>query len=113
MIYHLTTTEAWEKALQTGVYSHPSLKTEGFIHCSEENQVLESAAKYFGDSDDVVVLYIVERHVKSILKREPSRDGALFPHLYGVLPLEAVENQSFLLRNPDGTFAWLKTRKRG
>ena len=25
------------------------------------------------------------------LKWEPSRGGALFPHLYGVLPLDAVE----------------------
>jgi uncharacterized protein (DUF952 family) len=112
MIYHLTTTEAWEKALQTGIYTHPSLKTEGFIHCSEENQVLETAERYFSSTDSVVVLYIVERHVKSILRREPSRDGVLFPHLYGELPLEAIENQSFLVKETDGHFTWLKTRKK-
>jgi uncharacterized protein (DUF952 family) len=111
MIYHITTHEAWERALELGQHKTDSLKTEGFIHCSEESQVLESANKHYAEHDSVVVLHIVEKHVKDILKREPSRGGQLFPHLYAPLPLEAVEDQSLLQRGPDGGFVWVKTRK--
>jgi uncharacterized protein (DUF952 family) len=36
------------------------------------------------------------------LKWEPSRGGALFPHLYGPLPLSAVRSVSPLLLGTDG-----------
>ena len=38
----------------------------------------------------------------SALKWEPSRDGALFPHLYGKLPLPAVRWTKPLPLDPDG-----------
>jgi uncharacterized protein (DUF952 family) len=37
-IYHITSKEAWQNAQAAGYYSHPSLETEGFIHCSEAHQ---------------------------------------------------------------------------
>jgi uncharacterized protein (DUF952 family) len=37
MILHITTHTAWEKAKMKGEYSAPSLKSEGFIHCSMLN----------------------------------------------------------------------------
>ena len=39
IIYHVTTAGEWKTALQNGEYESPSLKSEGFIHCSEEHQV--------------------------------------------------------------------------
>ena len=36
------------------------------------------------------------------LKWEPSRDGALFPHLYGALPLTAVRWVKPIRRDDDG-----------
>jgi len=38
----------------------------------------------------------------SALKWEPSRGGALFPHLYGPLALEAVKHVDPLPLGPDG-----------
>jgi uncharacterized protein (DUF952 family) len=38
----------------------------------------------------------------SALKWEPSRGGALFPHLYGALALDAVKHVDPLLLGPDG-----------
>ena len=39
IIYHVAFADAWETAKQTGAYEHPSLKDEGFIHCSQDHQV--------------------------------------------------------------------------
>jgi uncharacterized protein (DUF952 family) len=51
-----------------------------------------------------VILFIVEKRVRDILKSEPSHGGELFPHLYGPMPLEAVEEVRILVRNSEGLF---------
>jgi uncharacterized protein (DUF952 family) len=102
MIYHLTTQEAWEAALGQGYYEHASLAAEGFIHCSTREQLFESARLYFVGHDRLVVLQIVEKRVEQQLKWEHSRNGELFPHLYGPLPVEAVEDRRYLARNEEG-----------
>jgi uncharacterized protein (DUF952 family) len=51
---HLTTRSAWAQAQQVGHSSHPSLLTDGYIHCSTptEEQVIAVANAYFvGQSD--------------------------------------------------------------
>ena len=40
MILHITSKSEWAAAQTRGEYSAPSLQTEGFIHCSTEDQVL-------------------------------------------------------------------------
>lgn len=85
-----------------GTYKIPSLVAEGFIHCSTRAQLLESAQKHFEGHDRLVVLHIVEKRVKDLLKWEPSRDGALFPHIYGAIPVEAIEDLEILSRNAQG-----------
>ncbi|MEO1449947.1 MAG: DUF952 domain-containing protein [Bacteroidota bacterium] len=97
-IYHLVKPRDWEKSLDKGIHTPPSLKTEGFIHCSAREQVIPSAEKHFQDIDELVILEIVEKRVKDRLKWEPSRDGALFPHLYGKLDLHEVENTHILFK---------------
>lgn len=106
LIYHLLPHSAWQQALDGSSYRSPSLDTEGFIHCSTREQVLESADKHFGEHDELVCLEIVDRRVKEILKWEPGRNEELFPHLYGPLPLTAVEQTHFLIRASNGKFDW-------
>lgn len=108
MFYHLTTETDWDHALNRGHYAAPSLETEGFIHCSTAEQLLESAEKHWKGHERLVVLHIVDKHVKEILKWEPSRGGQLFPHLYGKLPVENVESTSLLERNDKGHFEWIR-----
>ena len=107
MIYHITTREKWEKALNSGVYTHEDLQKEGFIHCSTKEQLIASAEKHYAAFDELVILCIVEKRVKEILKWEPSRGGQLFPHVYGTIPLEAVESQNLLVKNEVGKFEWV------
>lgn len=102
ILYHLTETEAWEMALEKGFYAPPSLETEGFIHFSTEAQLLQTAARYFAHTDELVVLEVSEKKVKSILKWEPSTQEELFPHVYGRLELDMIGNTNMLLKNRDG-----------
>lgn len=98
LVYHLTTAADWEKSLNKGIHTTPSLTSEGFIHCSSREQVIPSAQKHFTEMDELVILEIPEKWVKDRLKWEPSRDEALFPHLYGKLELHEVANTHLLYR---------------
>ncbi|MEM6346122.1 MAG: DUF952 domain-containing protein [Bacteroidota bacterium] len=102
MIYHLVDADTWEKVLESdqNTYATPSLESEGFIHCSTREQLIPTATVHFVDFQELVVLEILPSKVKQILKWEPARDGEEFPHLYGRLPMKAVENTFMLLKNP-------------
>ena len=85
MIYHIVSRESWDAALVQGEYRAPSLITEGFIHCSDEDQVMGSAERYYRGQSGLVLLAIDERRLTAPLKYE-----RLFPHIYGPLNLDAV-----------------------
>lgn len=107
MIYHLLLPADWEKALSTGIYRPASLKSEGFIHLSTYDQTIPTAEIYFTGFQELVVLELSEKKLKPKLKWEKSRDDQEFPHYYGSLPLELVENTRMLIRNRDGSWEWL------
>ena len=65
-------------------------RRDGFIHFSTAAQAVETAAKHFAGQRDLLLLYVDTATLGDKLKWEPSRGGALFPHLYGDLPLAAV-----------------------
>jgi uncharacterized protein (DUF952 family) len=91
MLLHLTTRDAWTVALAARVHAPPSLASEGFLHFSDENQVLESAERHFRGLTDVLLLCVDAGRLTAELRYEfaPAR-GQLFPHLYGPLNLDAV-----------------------
>lgn len=103
-IFHLVTPKRWEKALIEGRYRPDSLKTEGFIHCSTWDQLLESADLHFPGEAQLIVTYIIEKHVKKQLVWEKGRKDQDFPHLYGEFPFAAVETTRILVRNAEGKF---------
>jgi len=110
MIYHLCTPEHWETVLDKhDDYTHPTLETEGFIHCSTLEQVVPTATLHFADATELLVLHIIDKRIKDKLKMEPARDGQLFPHVYGTIPLEAVETLTLLVRDePGAEWDWQK-----
>ena len=58
MIYHITSRSAWDEAKARGEYRAPSLESEGFIHCSTRNQLLQVAnAFYRGRSESAAALH--------------------------------------------------------
>ena len=74
---------------------------DGFLHLSDAAQVRETARRHFaGQRDLVLVTLDPARFARGTLRWEPSRGGALFPHVYGAVPLEAVVRVDPLA--PDG-----------
>ncbi|GAA6165931.1 DUF952 domain-containing protein [Pelagimonas sp. KU-00592-HH] len=63
---------------------------DGFVHFSTAEQVAETAAKHFAGEDDLFLLGLEADDMGEDLKWEPSRGGALFPHLYRPLKLADV-----------------------
>jgi uncharacterized protein (DUF952 family) len=90
-IYHITTKQDWNIAKEKGFYVAPSLETEGFIHCSEEQQVKGVLERYYKGKSDLLKLVIDSGKVGSELKYElaPSINEN-FPHIYGPINLSSV-----------------------
>lgn len=91
IIYHITTTSDWEKALQKGYYESPSLQAEGFIHCSQESQVAAVLVRYFVGKKDLVKLIIdTDKLTSSFIYEWSPSTADTFPHVYGPINTDAV-----------------------
>ncbi|MEM9169419.1 MAG: DUF952 domain-containing protein [Pseudomonadota bacterium] len=77
-------------------------RTDGFLHLSTGAQVLETAAKHFAGCDDLLAAMLDPSALTGDLRFEPSRGGALFPHLYGGAPVASVTALYVLIPQPDG-----------
>ena len=91
IIYHVTTEVEWKDARERGFYEAPSLKSEGFIHCSEDRQVDGVVERYFGGLMGLVKLVIDTDKLTSRYVTEYSKSVQdHFPHIYGPINLDAV-----------------------
>ena len=88
-IFHIVTPDAWE-AFETGIYRHPSLETEGFIHCSFEEQLDGVIERYYSQYESVVVLEIESDLLMSRVVKEPSTASEIYPHIYGPINRDAI-----------------------
>ena len=95
-IFHITTLQVWERQKATGSYRPESLKTEGFIHCSDEGQVEQTWRRIFGAKPGLVILEINVKRLKSELRYEEGEPGEMFPHIYGPVNVDAVESVTVL-----------------
>ncbi|UEG49283.1 DUF952 domain-containing protein [Ferruginibacter lapsinanis] len=91
MIYHVVTSENWQKALAAGFYEAPSLHTEGFIHTSKKEQLAGVLERYYKGATNLLLLHIDENKLTALLKYELAPSvNELFPHIYGRLNMDAV-----------------------
>lgn len=91
LIYKISPGKDWQQAEARGRFSGaPVDLADGFIHFSAADQVRETAAKHFAGQQGLVLVAIEAEALGEGLKWEPSRGGALFPHLYGELDMSAV-----------------------
>lgn len=101
MIYHITTRKSLDEAQSRGYYQAPSLESEGFIHCSARHQILGVANDFYREQSDLLLLCIDENRLGAPLvweapahpnpdQAEQAADDSVFPHIYGVLNLDAV-----------------------
>jgi len=102
-IYKICTAAEWREAERAGAYRGSAVDAkDGFIHFSTAEQAAETAAKHFAGQRDLVLVTVDGDALGDGLKWEPSRGGALFPHLYGELPLKAVLRVDALPLGADG-----------
>ena len=103
LIFHLCRQDEWEEARSRGAYAGSSQdRQDGFIHFSTAEQLPGSARKHRAGQPNIVLLAVDPTPLGAALKWEPSRSGALFPHLYGELPVSAVGWTKDLPLGPDG-----------
>jgi uncharacterized protein (DUF952 family) len=102
-IYKISTAALWQDAEAAGAFAGAPIDlADGFIHFSTAEQVQQTAALHFKGQADLVLAAIDATALGSALRYEPSRGGALFPHLYGKLPLSAVRWVRPLPLGPEG-----------
>ena len=91
IIYHVTTASDWNAAKEKGFYVTPSLKEEGFIHCSQAEQVPGVLDRYFSDKNELVKLVIdTDKLTSRFVYDWSSSVEDTFPHVYGPINLDAV-----------------------
>ena len=91
-IYHLADKACWIAQAEEGIYKgRPEDLGDGFLHFSNKDQIIKSAAIHKAGNPDLVLIAVDDTALGDELKWEESRDGALFPHLYGELPIRAVK----------------------
>lgn len=102
-IYKICPAALWREAIEAGVFRGSEHdRRDGFIHFSTAAQARETAAKHFAGQNDLLLLRVDADMLGDRLKWEPSRGGALFPHLYGDLALPAVTQIDPLPLGADG-----------
>ena len=90
-VYKIIAADLWRAAEDSGVFTGAGMDlNDGFIHLSTGPQARRTADLYFKGQGNLALVAIDDANLGAALKYEPSRDGDLFPHLYGPLPLEAV-----------------------
>lgn len=102
-VYKILTEAEWKTALVAGSYAGSADDArDGFIHLSAADQLAGTAAKHFKGKAGLVLVTLDIGRLGALLKWEPSRGGALFPHLYGTLDVGAALDVQPMPLAPDG-----------
>ena len=102
-IYKIVPASLWREAERDCVFrGAPVDLADGFIHFSTAAQVEETAAKHFAGERDLLLVRVDSDRLGNALKWEPSRGGALFPHLYAELSLSDIADVAPLPLGSDG-----------
>lgn len=102
-LYKICPRGIWRQAVEKGVFEGMQVDfRDGYIHLSSGAQVAETAARHFAGQEDLLLIAVDALRLGEALKWEPSRGGALFPHLYGSLAMNAVLLAEELPLGPEG-----------
>jgi len=103
LVYKIVPAALWRAAERDGVFhGAPVDRSDGYIHLSTVAQVRETAARHFSGQADLLLVAYDSAALGPALKWEPSRGGALFPHLYGALDPRAARSVRPLPLGRDG-----------
>ena len=107
-VYRLITPTAWAQSQQEGMIKWSKADAlSGYMHLSPQEEILETARRYFAIAKPPWVLEIHEKQLGDALRFEgvPSRNNTQFPHYYGrFIPLSAVTGIMRLQVQDNGSF---------
>ena len=105
LIFKICDRAEWNDAIASGAH-HGSAKDkeDGFLHFSTQQQLPGTLQRYYAGADDLLLVAVDTDVLGDALRFETSRDGVLFPHLYGDLPLAAVIWAKPIGRSTKGEF---------
>ena len=103
LIYKIVPASLWREAEAAGTFAGAAIDLQdGYIHFSTAEQVRETAARHFAGQEDLLLVAFDTERLGPALRWEPSRGGALFPHLYAALHPSAAASVAALWLGPDG-----------
>ena len=101
--YKILTAPQWAELSACGSFAGaPVDLADGYIHMSTADQVTGTADKHFAGQTGLVIAAVDLAQLGDAVRWEVSRGGALFPHIYGALPLAAVAAHGPLRRDDTG-----------
>ena len=107
LIFKICPAGMWREAEATGIFhGAPVDLADGYIHFSTAEQAEETARRHFAGQTELMLIGVRADALGEALRWEPSRGGALFPHLYGPLPVAAVRFAVPLPLGADGSHAF-------
>ena len=109
MLYRIAEPIDWQQMQETGFFASADLVAEGFIHSSEQTQILETARRYYAGRTDLVLLEWDEDALMAAgvrVEREwVEARQEYFAHVFGAVPLTVVRRYWPFVPTADGQFA--------
>lgn len=91
--FKILTPDQWAQFVADGMFhGAPVDLQDGYIHLSAADQVQATRDKHFAGQTALVIVEIDLGLLGDLVRWEVSRGGALFPHVYGALPIACVRN---------------------
>ena len=89
--FKILTADQWAQFQADGVFhGAPVDLADGYIHLSATEQLQGTLDKHFAGQSGLVIAEVDLAALGDSIKWEVSRGGALFPHIYGSLPMGVV-----------------------
>lgn len=100
ILYCLVPKTYWSTYEGKETYLPRDYEQEGFIHATKGEDFLRKVANrvYTDFTDELYVLVINEERVQSEVKYEMAKDGNLYPHIYGELNQDAIQEIRRMIR---------------
>lgn len=97
----------WEEVKDNKYFGKENIKLEGFIHCSPVEYMWRVTPNFKNIRDELVILCIDTNKLEAEVKWEDGDNcGRYYPHVYGLINLNAVTAVLPYLRDKDGN--WIK-----